>query len=236
MAAESNYITQSVPVDDIFIVGDRREVNDEAVNALADSIGAIGLQTPVTIRLVADVPDPETGEILDQAFAIVAGRHRLEACRRLGWKYIPVILRDCNEIDAELIEIVENLHRVDLTKEERNRQIRRYAELLEARRERIVPQTAEQLPVDPPKRGRPKAVTTEIAEAIGLSDDTVRRALNPRPKLSTQTPREPALDRHGDPDMHFVAVKLAQKHTVGELQDLIDHITDIIKSRLGNAA
>ena len=44
--------------------------------------------------------------------------------------------------------------------------------------------------------------------------------------------REPLLDKNGDPDMRAVAYRLACKHTAGELQQLIDHLTDIIKERL----
>lgn len=80
-----------------------------------------------------------------------------------------------------LCEIAENLHRCDLTKEQRDEHIRRYAELLERQRDEvIVCQNDKQLsrPV-----GRPKAIVTEVAEATGLNTQTVRRALNPKPKV-----------------------------------------------------
>lgn len=86
-------------------------------------------------------------------------------------------------------EISENLHRLDLTKEQRDEHIRRYAELLEARREAdkiIVSQNAEQLPVRPV--GRPKSIVTEISETTGLSRDTVSRALNPKPAPEPKSP------------------------------------------------
>ena len=77
-------------------------------------------------------------------------------------------------------EIAENLHRFDLTKEQRDEHIRRYADLLEARKQ-VSPQTAAQ-PKSGPQGGRPKSIAREVAEATGLSDDTVRRALNPKPR------------------------------------------------------
>lgn len=49
--------------------------------------------------------------------------------------------------------------------------------MLQKRADRIVPQNAEQISV---QRGRPKSITTQVAEATGLSDDTVRRALKPK--------------------------------------------------------
>ena len=102
----------------------------------------------------------------------------MTSCRRLGHLTIPAVEWSCTDLEAEMWEIAENLHRADLTKEQRDRQIRRYAELIKAQ-EGIVPQNAEQLPE--PRRGRPKSVTTKVAEATGLSDDIVRRALNPTP-------------------------------------------------------
>ncbi|MBN8844320.1 MAG: helix-turn-helix domain-containing protein [Sphingomonadales bacterium] len=78
----------------------------------------------------------------------------------------------------------ENLHRLDLTKEQRDGHIRRYAELLEARAA-IVPQNAEQIEV---KRGRPVGTVTKIAQATGLSKSTVRRALNPKPHVREYPP------------------------------------------------
>jgi len=76
-------------------------------------------------------------------------------------------------------------HGCDLTKEQRDEHIRRYAELLEVRRELSANLSNNSAPV-----GRPKAIATEVAEQTGLSSRTVRRALNPMPAPST--PPQPA--------------------------------------------
>lgn len=44
-----------------------------------------------------------------------AGRHRLEAARRLGWQEIDCIYVDFDDLHAELAEIDENLIRCNLT-------------------------------------------------------------------------------------------------------------------------
>jgi hypothetical protein len=64
---------------------------------------------------------------------------------------------------AEMWEIAENLHRLDLTKEQRDDHIRRYAELLEARRE--VSRQNDAKPCAPtPQGGRPRtSITSQIA-------------------------------------------------------------------------
>lgn len=69
----------------------------------------------------------------------------------------------------------ENLHRADLTKEERDRQIRRYAELLGQS-----PQSAAiESRREDGKGHRKEGVASIIAKETGISKDTVERALNP---------------------------------------------------------
>ena len=87
-------------------------------------------------------------------------------------------IRDDDALKAELWEIAENLHRCDLTKEQRDEHIRRYAELIETQ-SAIVLQDAKQ--TEPPKRGRPVSVASKIAAETGLSYATVHRVLAPKP-------------------------------------------------------
>lgn len=131
MTAKLNYQAQQIPIDDVFVVGHRRSVNDEAVSALVESIKTIGLQTPITVRIENDVHDPESGEVFDAAYVLVTGQHRLAACRRLEWKDIPALVRDCDTIDAELWEIDENLCRSELTEAEEASHLKRRKELWE---------------------------------------------------------------------------------------------------------
>src|SRR5690606_1456244 len=116
-----------IKTDEIFIVGNRRPLNQDAVARLADSISNIGLQTPITVRLT-DVFDPEEGEY-DRVYALVAGHHRLAAFRSLGIERIPAIIRNCDEIEAQLWEIAENLHRAELTALERDEQVAKWIDL-----------------------------------------------------------------------------------------------------------
>ena len=98
----------------------------------------------------------------------------------------------------ELSALAENLHRLDLTKEQRDEQIRRYAELLEAKA-RQVPQDAAPVLSDGRRRGpqHNKGVPRQIAEETGLSVDTVRRALIPAPPFVEGGPmlRQPSTAR-----------------------------------------
>lgn len=156
---------ERIGVDAIRIAPGRRPVDPERVATLAESIRKIGLQTPVTVWMDDnDVPH------------LVAGAHRVAACKLLDID-VDAFVTTANEIDRELWEIAENLYRVDLTKEQRDQQIRRYAELLKER-EAISRQNVAK--IEPSReRGRPEGIAKQIAEETGLSQRTVQRVLAP---------------------------------------------------------
>ncbi len=180
-----------IPVANIEIGKRNRALDDEAVKRLAASMGAIGLRSPITVRVVNDYVLPD-GEVCDGVPVLVAGHHRLAAAHSLGWTHIDCIDADDDAITAELWELAENLHRLDLTKEQRDEHIRRYAELLDARAAAGVSVHSETKPS--PQGGRPKtSITTKIAEETGLSRATIHRALNPAPKPVAE-PKAPLAD------------------------------------------
>jgi ParB family chromosome partitioning protein len=106
------------PVDAIEVSDRMRDRRDEdAVTRLMDSIRKIGLQTPISVRWVGD------------DLMLVAGRHRLEAVRRLGWDSVDCIRMDGTDDEARMWEIAENLHRADLTMLERDEHISEWVRL-----------------------------------------------------------------------------------------------------------
>ena len=106
------------PVDAIEVSDRMRDRCDEdAVTRLMDSIRKIGLQTPISVRWVGD------------DLMLVAGRHRLEAVRRLGWDSVDCIRMDGTDDEARMWEIAENLHRADLTVLERDEHIAEWVQL-----------------------------------------------------------------------------------------------------------
>jgi ParB family chromosome partitioning protein len=106
-------------------VGDRkRGVDPSAVAGLKDSIERVGLRTPITVRTADD----------GARLVLVTGAHRLAAAKALSWETIDAFVEDeddCDEIDAELWEIAENLHRAELTALERDEQVARWVVLTE---------------------------------------------------------------------------------------------------------
>ncbi len=90
----------------------------QGVPELAASITTVGLLNPITVT---------------KGLRLVAGYHRLQACRSLGWKVIPAVVLAGNDLDAALAEVDENLFRTELTVLERAEYLKRRKELYEAK-------------------------------------------------------------------------------------------------------
>jgi ParB family chromosome partitioning protein len=108
---------QNLPIERIQIPERRRQLQLDKVQGLAESIGEIGLLNPIVVA----------------ASRLVAGRHRLEAVRLLGWETIPAIELTLEALDRELAEIDENLIRADLDVIERGDHYKRRKEIFLAK-------------------------------------------------------------------------------------------------------
>lgn len=176
-------------------VGERHRALDAgAVERLAASMDTLGLRTPVSVRYYEDRPEWASEGEAGDTLILITGAHRLAAAKRLGWERIDCYVYDHGDrIDAELWEIAENLHRLDLTKEERDRQVRRYAELLQQRERNTEPEKPRQdVAVSVGGRGN-KGIASKVAEETGLSTRTVQRVLaepkeRPKPTVVASDP------------------------------------------------
>lgn len=81
----------------------RTTFNDDALDELADSIRALGLIQPITVRRKG------TGK-----YQIISGERRYRACRRAGLTEIPSYILDPSEQGMLEMAIVENVQRADL--------------------------------------------------------------------------------------------------------------------------
>ena len=81
-----------VSISEILINPGRRDTAAKDIENLAKSISQVGLLNPVTIT--AD-------------YTLIAGKHRLEAAKLLGWTEIECTVRDVSGLLAELAEIDE---------------------------------------------------------------------------------------------------------------------------------
>jgi ParB-like chromosome segregation protein Spo0J len=136
-----------------------RPLNEGAVVAMMESMKQLGQLQPISLH------SPNPSEII-----IVAGTHRMEAAKRLGWDFIEATFVTGSEIDLELHEIAENLHRAELTALERDTQIARWVELVEAKVRQLD---------EPPPGGKQKTEKgqAKAARELGISEPDARRAV-----------------------------------------------------------
>ncbi len=104
---------RDLPTDQITRRADARAVNSDTVSGLVDSIGAVGLINPIRVR--------QSGE----GWEVIAGVHRLEACKALGLAEVACDVVTDDDLHAELAMIDENLCRAELSPSDRARQTAR---------------------------------------------------------------------------------------------------------------
>jgi ParB family chromosome partitioning protein len=146
-----------VPIDQIQVGHNRRPVKGEKVDELKESIKANGLLNPVTV---------------DQKLNLIAGLHRLTACKLLGLRAIECNIVSYQDSDqARLAEIDENLIRNELEPLERSelwlerdRILERMGLRAKAGDNQHTLKAGEM--ISPPKR------TLELAKEVGYSERT----------------------------------------------------------------
>lgn len=97
-------------INEVKINEGRRVTDQKKIKELADSIKELGLLNPITVN--------EDG-------TLIAGMHRLEACKLLGYDEIKVNKINLSSLLAELAEIDENLVRNELHWLEQDKQLKR---------------------------------------------------------------------------------------------------------------
>jgi len=105
-----------IKIEDIVVKNRKRPLKD--IEALKTSIKDIGLLNPITVY---------------RNSFLVAGYHRLEACKALGWTEIPAITIENDNLKAEQAQIDENIIRNKLTALEMAEQLKRRKEIYELR-------------------------------------------------------------------------------------------------------
>ena len=106
-----------VKISDIKIKPGRRDAKPKAVTEMARSIQAVGLLNPIIV----------TGDN-----TLIAGLHRLEAAKLLGWTEIECTVSSMDGLQAELAEIDENFVRANLSHRELGDLLLHRKELYEA--------------------------------------------------------------------------------------------------------
>jgi ParB family chromosome partitioning protein len=159
------------------------------VGQLVESISRVGLLTPITVH--------DEGERV----WLVAGHHRLAAMKKLGWDMADVFVIYGDDIEIELREIAENLHREDLTHLERDDHLARWIELTD-----VKDKLAQLAPVSGGRgnEGGLRAVTREL----GVERTDVQRAI----KVASLSPEaKAAAVEHGLDDNRSALLAAAKE-------------------------
>lgn len=151
-----------VNVDDIKVMPGRRAVVSKHVQELAKSISDVGLLNAITV---------------DRDYVLIAGLHRLEAAKRLGWSEIECTVSSLEGLQAELAEIDENFVRCGLTDMEYNDLLYRRKEIYES----LHPETRhgmrnrQTLKNDTGSVLKSKSFAQDTSEKLGVVPRTIER-------------------------------------------------------------
>ena len=162
-----------VKISDIKIKPGRRDAKPKAVNELARSIQAVGLLNPI---------------IVNGDNSLIAGLHRLEAAKKLGWTEIECTVSSMDGLQAELAEIDENFVRTNLSHRELGDLLLHRKELYEA----IHPETRQgQRNGQTAKNGKlpllgAKPFSEDTADKLGVSKRTVERLVQTAANLTPE--------------------------------------------------
>ena len=110
----------NIKISDIQVQHRLWSIDESTVDNLIESIKVIGLKTPISIR------KDEYGQ-----YILIAGGHRIEACKKIGFTDIPCIVEDVTEDFATIHEIDENIMRRTITGPERSYQLAKRKEAYE---------------------------------------------------------------------------------------------------------
>jgi hypothetical protein len=171
------------PVDHV-VVGERaRSLNQKEVARLADSIRQIGLQVPISVRIVPELNGDGTVE--KDVPILVVGLHRLEAAKSLCMDTIACVVANCTETEAKLWEIDENLCRAELTELERDEHLLKRKQIYE----QLHPETKQGGLPGAPGGGKTKAAksTSFVAQTANKTKTpqrTIRRRVSRAVKIA----------------------------------------------------
>ncbi len=164
-----------IPIHEIKINPGRRETAPDSVRELADSIAEIGLLNPITV---------------DRGHTLIAGLHRLEAAKLLGWTEIECVVSELEGLRAELAEIDENFVRSDLTPLEFGELLLRRKELYEA----LHPETknggdhsSAESRTSKCRSAPVSSFAQDTAEKLGVGRRTVERQVQIAKRLTPET-------------------------------------------------
>ncbi len=166
-----------INIDNIKIAPGRREATSEDVQRLSESIAEVGMMNPITVT--AD-------------HTLIAGLHRLEAAKKLGWTEVECCVSDMDALHTELAEIDENVIRTGLSDLELSELLARRKKIYETLHPATIARNlsghASNYESSSDKlTGEEKPFSQDTAEKMGVSPRTVERHVQIAENLTSET-------------------------------------------------
>ena len=127
----------------------RRDMDQVALEELAESIRNQGIMQPIVVRPIDDTN-----------FEIIAGERRWRACQLAGLDKIPAVIREVPDETAIALSLIENIQREDLNPMEEAFALKRLQEEFELTQKEV----AEAV-------GKSRTAVTNTLRLLNLSDD-----------------------------------------------------------------
>lgn len=168
-----------VKISDIKVNPGRRGAAEKDIEELAFSIEEIGLLNPIT---------------LTEDHTLIAGLHRLEAVKLLGWTEVECTITDLAGPSAELAELDENFARANLSPLELGELLIRRKEIYETLYPETKAGTAQAIGMNKAKgnnvncnlQSRKKSFIEDSADVMGSHPSTVARHIKITSELTSE--------------------------------------------------
>ncbi len=141
----------------------RRQVRDDGLAELAESIREQGILQPLIVRVVPLAQEPSG----PKTYEIVAGERRWRAARLAGLSTVPVIVRELSDQAALAVALIENLQREDLNPIDQARSMSQLVDEFNLTHDEI----AKAL-------GRSRSSVTNLLRLLDLADDVKHAMVN----------------------------------------------------------
>jgi len=128
----------------------RRDMGDEGLEELADSIRAQGVIQPVVIRPLAE-----------DRYEIIAGERRWRAAQRAGLADVPAIIKDVPDEAAIAMSLIENIQRENLNAIDEAMALQRLMQEFELTHQEVADAV-----------GKSRTTVTNLLRLLGLNEET----------------------------------------------------------------
>lgn len=160
---------KSIPLSQIHVGERLRPIDEEFAQVLAANMAEVGLMKPITVRATPATNGGKT------PWTLVAGGHRHRGAQINEWEEIEALVVEAGPIDAQLMEVSENIYSNTLTKLDRAVFVLKFREMWEEKHGKIekgryAGKKANDWPFTPPG----KELSERLQERLGFGKSTLK--------------------------------------------------------------